>query len=870
MTLRKKTILITGAATLLLLAAIYLLASRILLSGFSDLEISDTTRNVQRATGAITNDNSELEGITRDWATWDDTYAYIEDRNDDYFLGNLAEDTSWINNQLNLMIYVNSAGEIVFSGAYDLVQEQRVEVPPSMLAQITPDSPLLDHPDPQAGKGGLIMLDDVPTMIASYPILPSDKQGPPRGYLIWGRYLDQTRIDYLSQVTKLSISMARFDEPLPADYQQALTLLALDETTPPVSPLGDDDVAGYTVLRDLSGQQALMLRVDAPRDIYSHGHTTMNYLLISLLSAGLFFGLFSVISLEKWILSPTARLSREMSMIGATSDHSARVQPMGGKNELSQLSEVINETLEALEVSQKEVQLARDHLEKRVEERTEELRRKIAALETLAEIDREVIAMNEPQAILDLACQRAVDLTHASYSLIRLKDENGGQIAARYGIPAGSLDSAVVEQLNDHDSGSCAQVPLIAEGQELGSLVVCADGSSPMATDDLQVLNLLGNQVALAIDAARLFVEEQSRRDELGSLYELSRALVEAPPETAAILNLVTRHAVETMHVTFARVAMVEAGELVWRSAYPVRVLDYDLALNHKVSMTAVPFFHTLKGDPVIVRDSNESMGPQERECLLLKYAHTICMVPLRAGGEAIGVLVMGEARSEEREPFTPEKISLAHGIGDQTTNALKRAELFGQLEKGYLDTVLALAKAVEAKDDYTGDHADRIAAAAVAVGKILKLTGEDLEDLRFSAILHDVGKIGVPDEILNKPGRLTEEEWLQMRKHPVIGAQILAPVPRLANVSRIVRHHHEKFGGDGYPDGISGTDIPLGSRILTVVDSYGAMIDKRSYKEAMTRDAAFAELIDCSGSQFDPEIVEIFIGLIKRGLSSA
>lgn len=869
-TLRKKTLLIIGAAIAFLLAALFI-SSRILLGGFTDLEQADTIQNVQRVTGAIENDNSELEGITRDWATWDDTYAFIDDRNSGYFNGNLAEDTSWINNKLNLMMYINASGQVVYAGAFDLVNEKRVEVPAAIQAQVAPGSPLLEHPDLESGKGGIVMLSDGPMMIASYPILPSDKQGPSKGSLIWGRYLDKTRIDYLAQITRLSISTTPLDTTLPPDFQNAFLSISTDVPTL-VKPLGDNDVAGYTILNDIYSRQALMIRVDAPRQIFSHGQTTMKYLLILLLSSCLVFGLFSVVSLEKWVLSPTARLSREVSRIGVTSDHSARILTTGGKDELSRLSEVINETLEALEISQKEVQLARDHLEKRVDERTAQLSDKIAALETLAEIDQEVIAMNEPQAILDLACHRAADLMHASMSLIRLKDANGGQIAASYGFSRADLDAAAIEKQTSQDTGSCAEVPLIAEGQELGSLIVCDDSRKQWQADDVQVLNLLANQVALAIDGARLFVEEKTRRDELGSLYELSRALVEAPPDTIAILDLVTRHTVKTIHVTFARIAMIEGSELVWRSAYPVRVLDYDLDLGHKIFAAAVPFFQGLMGEhnPKVVRDSDKALGAQERECLLLDVAHTVCMVPLRAGDKAMGVLVMGEARREEREPFTPEKLRLAHSIGDQTTSALKRAELFAQLEDGYLNTVLALAKAVEAKDNYTSGHAEGIANMAVAVGKMMKMTGDDLEDLRFGAILHDVGKIGMPDEILNKPGRLTEEEWILMKKHPVTGAQILAPVPRLAVASTIVLHHHEKFGGGGYPDGIVGSDIPLGSRILSVVDSYGAMIDKRSYKEAMTREEAFAELIRCSGSQFDPEIVEVFIGLIKRGLSSA
>lgn len=869
MTLRKKTLLITGAAMAFLLAALYFLSSYILMGGFTDLEQADTIRNIERATHAIANDNIELEGITRDWATWDDTYTYIEDGNREYFEGNLAEDTSWINNKVNLMLFINAAGGIVYAGAFDLAGQERVDIPEAILQHVAPGSPLLDHATSREPMTGIINLPEAPMLIACNPILTSNGSGPSRGALIWGRYLDMARIDHIAEATRLSISLAPLAGDLPADFQDARSVITSEEPQA-VKPLGEDNVAGYTILDDIYGDPALMVRVDSPRQVYSQGLTTKKYLRQSLLIAGLLFGLFSAISMQKWVISPMARLSREVSRIGEDSDHSARISTTGGKDELSQLSEAINETLEALEASRKEVQLARDHLEKRVLQRTAELSEKVAALETLAELDNEVIAMTQPQAILDLACERAAGLMHASSSLIRLKDENGGQIAASFGFPDRESQDAAIEDRWQDRAGSCVTVPLIAEGAEMGSLIVCDQARGHWKDDDVQVLNLLGNQVALAIDEARLFVEEQTRRDELGSLYELSRALVEAPPDTAAVLDLVARHAVNTIHVTFAGIAMIKNDRLVWQAAYPVRVLEHGLDVGKEAPVSGLPVIQKAAAErlPLVLRDSDATLSGAEKEFLWLDLAHTVCLVPLMEGEALAGVLAMGEARREEREPFTGEKLGLAHSIGNQTTSALRRADLFGQLEEGYLNTVMALARAVEAKDDYTGDHADKIAALAVSLGKMMRLTGDDLEDLRFGAILHDVGKIGIPDEILNKPGRLTEEEWLHMRRHPEIGEQILVPVPRLSAVSTLVRHHHERFGGGGYPDGIAGGEIPLGSRILTVVDCYGAMTDKRPYKEAITREQAFAELRRCSGSQFDPEIVARFIVLMQQGLS--
>ena len=217
------------------------------------------------------------------------------------------------------------------------------------------------------------------------------------------------------------------------------------------------------------------------------------------------------------------------------------------------------------------------------------------------------------------------------------------------------------------------------------------------------------------------------------------------------------------------------------------------------------------------------------------------------------------------REPFTPEKLRLARSIGDQTASALRRAQLFDELDRAYVETVLSLANAVEAKDSYTGDHVQNVAHMALEVGRELGLKGAELEALRFGAILHDIGKIGIPDAILKKPAKLTAEEWSIMRQHPVIGERILAPIQHLQDAAKLVRHHHERYDGKGYPDGLCGEEVPLAARILTVVDSYSAIIDRRIYKPARSHEEAVAELRRNASTQFDPHIVEIFLARMAQ-----
>jgi GAF domain-containing protein len=358
-----------------------------------------------------------------------------------------------------------------------------------------------------------------------------------------------------------------------------------------------------------------------------------------------------------------------------------------------------------------------------------------------------------------------------------------------------------------------------------------------------------------------LYEQEQTSRAEIAALYDLSRALADTL-DFDSILDLVTRHAVETVHVTFSRVALLEGNEFVIRAAFPIRVLDYDLKVGERDTLGSSQFYQRVlkQNTPTVIFADCPDLLDSEREMLFLGMAKTVCLMPLCSGERALGLLIFGEERSEEREPFSSAKIRLARSIGEQTASALYRVELFVKLEESYLETVLALAKTVDAKDTYTADHAERLAIMALTIGREMGMTEHELEGLHSGAILHDIGKIGVPDAVLQKPSPLNPAEWAQMREHPSIGARILAPIPRLASAAQIVLHHHERYDGKGYPDGLVGEAIPLGARILTVVDSYSAIIDRRVYKEARSPAEAVSELRKHSGTQFDPRVVEVFL----------
>jgi len=217
---------------------------------------------------------------------------------------------------------------------------------------------------------------------------------------------------------------------------------------------------------------------------------------------------------------------------------------------------------------------------------------------------------------------------------------------------------------------------------------------------------------------------------------------------------------------------------------------------------------------------------------------------------------------------LSPERVRLIEGLTRQTM------AIFGaHPDNGSPAAVQALAAAIEARDNYTHAHSEQVVALAADVGRVLGLSPAEVEAVRHGALLHDVGKLAIPNEILHKPGPLTDAEWLVMAEHPVIGERILRRTPELGHLAPIVRHEHERWDGGGYPDGLADTAIPVGSRIILACDAYNAMITTRPYRRAMSHAAAIAELRDKAGTQFDPQVVEALLetlGAVSEAASAS
>jgi putative nucleotidyltransferase with HDIG domain len=240
-------------------------------------------------------------------------------------------------------------------------------------------------------------------------------------------------------------------------------------------------------------------------------------------------------------------------------------------------------------------------------------------------------------------------------------------------------------------------------------------------------------------------------------------------------------------------------------------------------------------------------------------------LIPLTVEKDVIGILFLGQPVSPEIDPFTTDASYVVDLVADQLANAIHRNQLNERLSNLSIETVLALSRTLDARDSHSGSHSKRMAGLSEKMAMKFQMSTRETRELCWAALLHDIGKIGVEDQILYKPGPLNDREWEIMKTHPEVGAQMVRGLSGMENIATLIFGHHERMDGSGYPRGLCGEQIPLGARIIAVVDSYSAMTEGRPYRQARTHDQAIMELNKLSGTQYDAETVNAFISLFEE-----
>lgn len=417
---------------------------------------------------------------------------------------------------------------------------------------------------------------------------------------------------------------------------------------------------------------------------------------------------------------------------------------------------------------------------------------------------------------------------------------------------------------NERTSAPDAGYPLEYHGRRVGFVECKGATDNPSLKGAVRaVTSLLEHVIDREMAIGDLAEEMIASYEELNMLYSLLPSIATSV-HPAAIGEALVDETVRTVHCKRVSLLVLdESGKnfvVLASRGLPSDLRHMRIPIADSISERAMA-----SKDPLIINRIGDH--PELAELSRGQYgsdAFAVVRVTLRARGEVLGVLTATD-RHDSPE-FTARDQKLLEGLAAMGATALLNCRLHHAINRQMITTIRALASAIDAKDQYTHAHSARVAQLAVATARELGIADtETLREVELAGLLHDIGKIGISDAILSKEGRLTPEEFAVVRTHAEVGARIVEHVEGLERVALAVKHHHERFDGLGYPDGLVGEGIPLTARLVAVVDVYDCLTSNRSYRHAIPNETALAEVIRAKGTQLDSKIVEAFMSVINK-----
>jgi HD-GYP domain-containing protein (c-di-GMP phosphodiesterase class II) len=384
----------------------------------------------------------------------------------------------------------------------------------------------------------------------------------------------------------------------------------------------------------------------------------------------------------------------------------------------------------------------------------------------------------------------------------------------------------------------------------------------------------LGRIRGLESEIANVLRDMQEKVRQLELINDFA-SIMNSTLDTAVVREKALEATCQLLRCETASLLLIDStkGELYWDSALGEAGKALKNSIRLAIDDRSIAGYVAMTGESLVINDVQKDPRHFKKKATSEKSEggfvnHTMICVPLKTKGHIVGVLqalnklpnVPARPSLHEWPDFYEEDKRLFETLSHQVAIAVENAKLYNDIKKSFYDTVEALAEAIEKKDRYTGGHTKRVVYYSTCIAKYMDITSEQLERIRLGAILHDIGKIGIEDKILKKEAPLTPDEWKVMQKHPEIGHDILDNVESLKDVIGAMKYHHERWDGKGYPLGLKGEEIPLVARVVSVADTYDAMVSTRPYRKGLDPKIAFDEIVKYRGSQFDPIVVDAFV----------
>ncbi|MBP7792092.1 MAG: GAF domain-containing protein [Candidatus Goldbacteria bacterium] len=411
-------------------------------------------------------------------------------------------------------------------------------------------------------------------------------------------------------------------------------------------------------------------------------------------------------------------------------------------------------------------------------------------------------------------------------------------------------------------------IPIKFEDEVLGVIEFLNKKSNePFNEEDLNIINVFMPYIAAIIKNAQLMLENEQKITRLEHLIELTKH-INSTLELKKLLDNMLIISTDMLQAEAGSILLLDEdkNELIFAAATGEK--------KDKLKDIRIPVGEGIVGwvarENKSVLVANAQTDPRFFKKVDQKTAFkttSIIAVPLLTKDKLIGVVEVLNKKGGNL--FNEEDKSLLEAFANQAAVAIENAKLYENLNNMFLNTVKSLSAAIETKDIYTRGHSERVTKISELIAKELGLPDNDIKDLRLAGLLHDIGKIGIDESILRKPGKLTNAEFQEIKKHPVFAANILETIPQMKEIIPAIRHHHERYDGNGYPDGLKDNDIPYFARILSVADTFDAMSSDRPYRAPLPFDMCLLEIKKCSGTQFDPEISDAALKALKKYFTS-
>jgi len=634
-------------------------------------------------------------------------------------------------------------------------------------------------------------------------------------------------------------------------------------------------VVAIPITRPGSGQQIGILRmIFSNRYFEERSRDVINTTIFSLLAAFI-LSLAVTWLLGRQIHTPVSILADAATKL-ANGDADVQLE-LDANNEMGVLIEAFNQMSQGINVHLTELRQKNLLLENRNFE-----------LSTLQQIGRSLSSILDQEMVFETIVDNVINvLSSVKRCSLLLVDEKrnefifrvakgldpeivpeGGRIPIEDGIAAKVFHTGEAVLLNDIEDNEDTRVleaskvvrssicaPILIANRVVAVLSISNKISGVAFTEaDLRLVEGVAIESSLAIKNARMWQDLKRKVLELNTLHEVGKNLglvLDINKLLELVLDLTAKvlGGVKTSSVilydaeTEALQVMLYKGSRSVGSLQPIKSGE---GIAGKVFQ---------RGEPIIINDfssTDQGVGVTGRS--------SIC-VPLKVKDKSIGVLSVSD--KESGEPFDSSDLDMLVTLASQISVSLYNAQLYEDLEASYLSAVRALANSIDAKDAYTRGHSERVARYSMEIGRAMGLNTDEIKNLHIGALLHDIGKIGISEAIINKNSKLTDEEYQEIKTHPSRGASIIEPAKFLREKVPLIKFHHERYDGRGYPDGLKGENIPLMARIVCCADSFDAMTSRRAYRDTMPLDEARKELIRCSGTQFDPRVVSAFLEVL-------